>query len=137
MAGLPRADYFFHRLALLLGATLLSGGLFTTSAQVSNRAQKRVLTLHLMRRNDTSTLVNERIYQTVLTDELGGRLDYYSEYVDLARFGADDYQAALCEFLRQKYKGTDFDLIIATTDDLRNFLTRYGAELFPNTPVVF
>ena len=72
-----------------------------------------------------------------MTDGLAGRLDYYSEYVDLARFGGDDYQSALRDFLRQKYKRTDFDLIIATTDDLRNFLARYRDELFPRTPVVF
>src|SRR5262249_50964358 len=94
-------------------------------------------TLHLMRKNDTSTLANERTYQKVLADGLGGRLDYYSEYIDLARFGADDYQDAFRDFLQQKYEGTDFDLIIATTDNLRSFLVRYGTELFPNTPVVF
>jgi PAS domain S-box-containing protein len=125
------------RLTLLALAALLSAGLSPTSAQVNNGPQKRVLVLHLMRRNDTSTLANERTYQKVLTDGLAGRLDYYSEYVDLARFGGEDYQGALRDFLKQKYKGTDFDLVIATTDDLRNFLARYGAELFPDTPVVF
>src|SRR5215510_13890515 len=125
------------RLALLALATLLSAGLSPTRAQVNSGAQKKVLVLHLMRRNDTSTLANERTYQRVLADGLGGRLDYYSEYVDLARFGEDDYQSTLRDFLQQKYKRTDFDLIIATTDDLRNFLVGYGAELFPNTPIVF
>ncbi len=118
-------------------ATLLSAGLSLAIAQVNPGAQKRVLVLHLMRRNDTSTLANERTYQKVLTDGLAGRLDYYSEYVDLARFGGDDYQSALRDFLSQKYKRTDFDLIIATTDELRNFLARYRDELFPRTPVVF
>src|SRR5262249_10520000 len=40
------------RLALLALATLLSGGLCPTSAQVNSGAQKKVLVLHLMRRND-------------------------------------------------------------------------------------
>src|SRR5262245_37552402 len=38
------------RLALLALATLLSGGLCPTSAQVPSGAQKKVLVLHLMRR---------------------------------------------------------------------------------------
>src|SRR5262249_6524650 len=63
-------------------------------------------------------------------------LDYYSEFIDLARFGAADYQSALRDFLKQKYKGTHFDLLIATAD-LRNFLARYSSEVFPDTPVVF
>src|SRR5215468_10174822 len=131
------AGSLFRRSALLVLAALLSAALFPLHAQVNSVAQKKVLVLHLMRRNDTSTLANERTYQRVLTDGLAGRLDYYSEYVDLARFGADDYQSALRDFLKQKYKGTDFNLILAATGDLRNFLTRYGAELFPKTPVVF
>src|SRR5215470_8126383 len=131
------AGSFFCRSALLVLAALLSAALSPLHAQVNNGAQKKVLVLHLMRRNDTSTLANERTYQRVLTYGLAGRLDYYSEYVDLARFGGDDYQGALRDFLKQKYKGVDFNLIIATTDDLRNFLDRYGAELFPHVPVVF
>jgi PAS domain S-box-containing protein len=126
-----------RQLPLLVLAILLYADPSTISAQVDNSVQKKVLALHLMRRNDTSTLTNERTYQKVLTEGLGEQLDYYSEYVDLARFGGDDYQRALRDFFRQKYQGTNFDLIIASTDDLRNFLTRYGAELFPNTPVVF
>jgi hypothetical protein len=132
---------FFRRLVLLVLATILSTGLSPISAQVNNGSQKngsqkKVLVFHLMRRDDTSVLTNERTYRKVLADGLAGQLDYYSEFVDLARFGADDYQSALRDFLKQKYKATDFDLIIAA-NDLRNFLVRYGAELFPNAPVVF
>src|SRR5262245_39149118 len=114
--------FFLGRLVLSVLAALLSAAPSPISAEVNNGVQKKVLVLHLMRRNDTSTLANERTYQKVLTDGLTGRLDYYSEYVDRARFGGDDYQGALRDFLEQKYKGTDFDLIIATTADLRNFL---------------
>jgi len=106
-------------------------------AQAGNGAQKKVLVLHLMGRNDTSTLAHERIYQKVLGDGLAGQIDYYSEYIDLARFGGEDYQNAIRDFLKQRYKGISFDLIIATTFDLRNFLAREGAAIFPNTPVVF
>src|SRR5262245_37123438 len=131
----PAATSFFYRLVLVVLTILLSGVAVTVSAQVNG--QKRVLVLHLMRRNDSSTLANERTYQRVLTNGLGGRLDYYSEYVDLARFGGTDYQGALRDFLEQKYKGTQFDVIIAPTADMRRFLIRNGPELFPNVPVVF
>ena len=130
------SNSFFHRWVSLIVATLLVAGLSPICAQ-DNSAQKKVLVLHLMRRNDTATLTNERIYQKVLTDGVAGQLDYYSEYVDLARFGGDDYQSALRNFLKQRYKGTDYDVIIATTADMKTFLARYGADLFPHTPVVF
>src|SRR5206468_6915110 len=127
---------FFRRLVLLVLATSLSTGLSSICAQVNNGAQKKVLALHLMRSDDTSALANERTYRKVLADGLAGQLDYYSEFVDLARFGVYDYQSALRDFFKQKYKGTDFDLIIAA-NEMRDFLARYGAEVFPNTPVVF
>jgi len=120
---------------LVVIAALLSLGPSSLLAQ--HGAQKKVLVLHLMRRNDTSTAVNERTYQKVLMDGLAGQLDYYSEYVDLARFGGNDYQSALRDFLKEKYKRTTFDLIISTTGDLKDFLVRYGPELFPKIPVVF
>jgi len=129
--------FFFFRLAFVVWAALISAWFSPTSAQVNNGPQKKVLVLHLMRRNDTSTLASDRAFQKIFADGLAGRLDYYSEFVDLARFGGDDYQGALRDYFKQKYVGTEFDLIIATTDDLRDFLARYGAEVFPNTPVVF
>ena len=118
----------------VLGA-LLCVGRTPASAQVGNAAQKKVLVLHLMRRDEASAAANEQIYRSVLTDALTGQLDYYSESVDLARFGRED-SAALRDFLKQKYKGTAFDLIIEITG-ARDFLRRYGAEVFPNTPSVF
>src|SRR5262245_16259162 len=122
-------SFFLRRLVLLVLLTLLSAALSPICAQVESGAQKKVLVLHLMRRNDTSTLANERTYQKVLNDGLAGQIDYYSEYVDLARFGGDDYQNALRNFFRQKYKGTDFDVIIANNTKLKNILILYCTDL--------
>src|SRR5215467_11377965 len=131
-----RRRSLFSRFVLLVLMVLLPASLPAIRGQNNLGAQKRVLVFNLMRRDGTATLINDRTYRKVLTDGLAGQLDYYSESVDLARFGGDDYQVAFRDFLKQRYKGTDFDLIIATAD-LRNFLARYGAEVFPNTPVVF
>src|SRR5262245_14645900 len=117
----------FRRLVFLVLATFFSAGLLPVRAQVNNGAQKKVLVFHLMGR-DAATLDFARIYAKELSDGLAGRLDYYSEYIDLARFGGSDYQSAFRDFLKHKYKGTNFDLIIANAD-LRNFLARYGAEV--------
>src|SRR5262245_58637048 len=100
-------------LLLLVLTTFLCAGRTTMNAQVNNVPQKKVLSLLLMRNDDKTTLTHEKTLRDVLTDGLGGRIDYYSEYVDIARFGGDDYQTALRDFLKQKYKGIDFDVIIA------------------------
>jgi PAS domain S-box-containing protein len=89
-----------------------------------------------MRSDYPAVTTYDRVYQARLSDALGGQLDYYTEHVDLARFGGSDYPIALRDFLKEKYKGAHFDLIIAVAG-LRNFLARYGAEVFPDTPVIF
>jgi PAS domain S-box-containing protein len=125
------------RLAVPVLAALLTCGQVSASAQMRNTAaQKKVLVLHLMRRDEASAANNERIYRRVLTDALPGQIDYYSEYVDLARFGREDYPVAFRDFLKEKYTGTNFDLIIGITGP-KDFLTQYGPEVFPNAPVVF
>ncbi len=126
-----------RRFVFFILAAMFLATVTPVRSQVKSDKQKKVLVLELMRRNDTSTLTIDRTYQQVLNEGLAGQLDYYSETVDLARFGGDDYQGALRDFFRQKYNGINFDLIVATTADLKNFLVRYGAEIFPNTPVVF
>ena len=131
------ASSLTRQLVLLVLTALLPAALSPLLAQDDLAPQKKVLVFHLMRPDDAAAVANERVYQNVLTDGLAGQIDYYSEHVDLARFGVKDYQSALRNYLRQKYKGTQFDLIIATTTDLRDFLVRYGAEVFPQTPVVF
>lgn len=124
------------RLPLLTVAALFFSGISLLHAQTGTEPLKKVLVLHLMRKDEAAAIANETTYQTVLTNGLAGRLDYYSEHVDLARFGDGNYQIPLRDFLKQKYKGTDFDVIIATAD-LRNFLAGHGREVFSQTPVVF
>lgn len=68
---------------------------------------------------------------------LGGRLDFYAEYIDLARFPEPEYQVALQDFLRAKYARYKFDLIIATSGADLDFATRYRDDLFPGVPLVF
>ena len=52
----------------------------------------------------------------------GGPLDYYSEYIDRARFPDPDYQAGFRDFLRLKYTGYRFDLVIAMQDIALEFV---------------
>jgi len=120
----------------MLGAVALLASLSSVHAETNSNVQKKVLVFNLLRSDDAAMRSREQVYQKVLSEGMGGQLDYYSEHVDLARFGVKDYQKALHDFLKQKYKGTNLDLII-TTSDLKNFLIRYGAEIFPKTPVVF
>jgi hypothetical protein len=106
-------------------------------AKASPEAQKSVLILYATRKDAPGTGILERVFQKTLSDGLAGRLDYYGEYIDVARFPEPGYQAALRDFLRRKYERLRFDLIIAASNTGFEFMKRYGAELFPGVPVVF
>ena len=64
-------------------------------------------------------------------------VDYYAEYLDLARFTAPGYEESVSSFLRAKYEGRRFDLLLATSDSALAFLNRWRDGLFPGVPIVF
>jgi signal transduction histidine kinase/ABC-type uncharacterized transport system substrate-binding protein len=126
---------------VLLGLICAIAGVGTAAAQVPAKAggvaQKRALILYTLRKDLPFTGVLDRVYQKTLSDGLAGRLDYYAEYIDVARFPEPEYQEALRDFLRRKYAEQRFDLIITSGNATYEFVARYGAELFPGAPVVF
>ena len=65
------------------------------------------------------------------------RLDFQSEYIDLARFSDPGYAVALVDFLGYKYRQLRPDVVIATTELSREFAERYRPQLFPDVPIVF
>jgi len=106
-------------------------------AQAADGPQKRVLVSYGLRKEATATLIVEKVLQKTISKSLAENLDYYAEYIDVARFPDEDYQSALRDFLRRKYKGVTFDLVIALNDTALQLVAKYGAELFPGTPIVF
>src|SRR5262245_36139917 len=99
--------------------------------------QQQVLVLHSVRRDAQSSVIGERDIPRAIEEGLKQDVDYYSEYLDNARFSRADYRATFRTFLREKYKGHKFDLIIAMSTTVVQFLDKNRRELFPDTPVVF
>ena len=128
----------FSHVGLLLGVILAGPKLcHAAEGESSRKQQKRVLVIHSSRRDAPYTLLVERAYQKTLSDGLAGQLDYYTEYVDLARFSSPAYQEAPRDFLRRKYAGWRLDVIIAEGNAPFEFMARHGAQIFPGAPIVF
>lgn len=106
-------------------------------ASVVSDGQKQVLVLYATRRDAQIVVVGDREIPRILGEGLPGGLDYYSEQVDRARFPDPPYRTAFDDFLRLKYKGQRFDLVIAMHDLALEFIDRSRNELFRDTPVVF
>ena len=99
--------------------------------------QKQVLTLYSTRRDAQIVTVGDRELPRILERGLPGGLDYYSEFIDRARFPHADYQEGFRDFLRLKYKDQRFDLVIAMGDIPLEFIERNRDVIFSDTPVVF
>src|SRR3954452_5762702 len=106
------------------------------SAAAADR-QKQVLILHSVRRDAQISVVVDRDLPRLLDAALGQEQDYYAEYIDAARFPDAAYQLAFRDFLRQKYRGQQFDVVVAMQEVASEFVDKHRNQLFPNVPVVF
>ena len=79
----------------------------------------------------------DRELPRILEQGLQEDVEYFAEYIDQGRFPDPEYQAALSDFLRVKYRGHQIDLIIPIQAAAVQFVNQRRNELFPDTPVVF
>ena len=121
----------------LLGALIALGPLTLAATVYAQTGQKRVLVLYSTRRDGQFSIIGERELPRILDVGLSRNLDYYAEFIDLARSPEPAYRTAFRDFLRQKYQGIRFDLVIAMQDSAVGFVNDFGDALFPDTPVVF
>jgi signal transduction histidine kinase len=98
---------------------------------------KNVLVLYSTRRDAQFSIVGESELPRILDVALGRNLDYYAEFIDLARFPVPAYRQAYRDFLRLKYRGVQFDLVIALQEAANEFLNNQFDSLFNDVPVVF
>lgn len=125
------------RSSILLAEIALLVLLNPTTHVTADEKQKRALVFYPTRREAPAVVAMERLLPRYLRTGLGGHLDYYSEFLDVARFPDPVHQAALRDFLRTKYRRLPLDLIITTSDVTLEFVAKYSSELFPDVPVVF
>jgi signal transduction histidine kinase len=118
---------------LLVTAIIL---LEATAAWVQD-PHKQVLVLYATRRDSEFTTIGERELPRILDVGLGRELDYYSEFIDIARFPDPAYRIGFSQFLRVKYQGIKFDIVVAMHDVAVDFVNANRAALFPDTPEVF
>ncbi|HEY2907451.1 MAG TPA: ATP-binding protein [Vicinamibacterales bacterium] len=123
----------------LLAALIVLGPFAVAATAYGQTGQKRVLVLYSLRRDSQFSIIGERELPRILDAGLSRNVDYYAEFIDLARSSEPGFEAAFRDFLREKYKGMRFDLVIAMHDAAVGFISDDddGDALFPETPVVF
>lgn len=116
-----------------LTASLLLLAVLEATAQGEQRS---VLTLYSQRRENPVPSVLDPLLQEILVQRLPG-VDYYTEFFDAARFAEPEYHRAIGDFLKHKYAGRRFDVLITPSSAAMGFVKAYRNELFAGVPVVF
>ena len=98
---------------------------------------KQVLVLYSTRRDAQFSIVGENELPRILDVGLQRDLDYYSEFIDLARFPEPTYRQTYRDFLRLKYRGVRFDLVIAMQEAATEFVNYQLDSLFQDVPIVY
>ncbi|HMF93466.1 MAG TPA: ATP-binding protein [Vicinamibacterales bacterium] len=99
-------------------------------------SQKKVLVVYSYSRNSSAAERTDEAHRTVLNEGLKDRLDYYTEYLDVARFGDAKYQFALREYFRARYTDVRFNVVIAASGTVLDFVIR-NRDIFGDAPIVF
>jgi signal transduction histidine kinase len=97
----------------------------------------KVLVLFSTTRDAGMSITGDRELPRILSTGLHRPVDYSSEHLAIGRTKEPEYQAAFSQLLRLKYSGVRFDLVIAFQDSAVRFMTAYGKDLFPQTPIVY
>lgn len=121
----------------LLPTVIVLGDLCLAASVFAQVDHKRVLVLYSTRRDAEFSTISEGELPRTLDIGLGGNFDYYSEFIDVARFPDPAKQVAFGDFLRLKYQGVRFDVVIAMGDVATQFVTGNREPLFGDTPLVY
>lgn len=121
--------------SLLPLVIVLSVSVFAADAP-SAEPQRAVLALYGSRPDLPSNVIVDEILRSTLERELGPRLDFYTEFLDTARWPEGETQVAVHDFLRRRYAQRKLSAIIAVARPAINFVRIYGDELFPGVPII-
>jgi signal transduction histidine kinase len=133
--GTPSSRRLVARRLFVIALGSLLAWLEATAA-VGQDVQKRVLVLYATRRDAQIVVVGDRELQKMFSEGLPGGVDYYSEYLDQARFTHAEFATAFRDSLRLKYQLQRFDLVIAIGNIPLDFVDQ-NREMFGAAPIVF
>src|SRR4051812_22758371 len=121
----------------LLAVLILLGPFMLAASGYAQTGQTRVLVLYSTRRDGQFSIIGERELPRILDVGPSPNLDYYAEFIDLARSSEPGSRTTSRISLRQKSKGGRFDGVIAMHASALAVANDGGETLFPETPVVF
>ena len=109
----------------------------TVSVPVQNQLKiKHILLLNSYHQRMTWVKDIVRGVEDILQPEKNG-LSLHVENMDSKRYHSREYYDIFYNYLKIKYKNTDFSLILSSDNNSYNFLRKHRDTLFPGVPVSF
>jgi PAS domain S-box-containing protein len=116
------------------GLMLLAG---TTAAGQTPAPGQRVLVLYSDERLLPANIIMDEAIRAAFAAGTKNRVEFYSEFLDVARFPGEEQQQRQRDFFRDKYRARPPDLVIAVSGGALVFLAEHRAELFVGVPIVY
>lgn len=105
---------------------------------VYGQTQKRVFILHSYSQEYPWTKSQHKSFVSKLEDTFSSSVTFSTEYLDTKRVDFNyEYEQLILNYLQNKYKEYQPDVIYVTDDDALIFFLHHHTELFPKVPVVF
>lgn len=98
---------------------------------------QRVLVLYSDERLLPANIIVDEAIRTAFAVGTNNRVEFYSEFLDVARFPGEEQQQRQRDFLRDKYRERPPDLVIAVSGGALVFLVEHRADLFTGVPIVY
>lgn len=122
-----------------LGATMLPIMVWTGAGVVAETITplRRVLVLYSDERLLPANVIVDKAIQETFATDTKNRIEFYSEFLDVARFPGEEQQQRQREFYRDKYQSRPPNLVIAVSGGALSFLTDHRDEVFAGVPIVY
>lgn len=123
-------------LALVLGGVLALLLPVAARAQTSPEAPKRVLILYSFDNEEGLYSGLDHVLRSQLRLRVRGRVEFYTEFLDLVRFPALTHAQETVRLLKLKYAWQKPDLVVPVSYSALQFMFQSGKDTFPGTPIV-
>jgi len=98
--------------------------------------QPRVLVLYSEDRLLPAGMVLDEAIRTTFKSDLEVPVEFYTEFLDVERFSGEAQQQHTRDYLGEKFRARQPDIIIASGGSALSFLVKHRTALFPRVPVV-
>ena len=112
-------------------------GLCSWACASEPQSTKKILILFSYQSVTPGFLEWDEGIRSVLQGTAREPMEFYIEFLDLARFPDKIYLQNLVNLLQEKYSGKKLDLLIPVAPLAFHFLFEHGNTIFPGAPTVF